>query len=575
MRTTTIRNDGANRAGGIVKAIRDERVASLRGLLGFGLALCAGALANSAWAVSVSLTAPSNSVIAAPATITLTATATPGAGRRILRVDFFQGTSRIGTDTSAPYGVTWSNVPRGNYILTATAIDSGGSVAVSNQVFVRVDTPPTVSLTSPVNNGVFAPGANIPLTANAADADEIVTKVEFFSERTLLGTQFLAPYNITWNNVPAGRYSLTARATDLVGLVTTSAPVTITVDAPPTVTITSPANNTLFVAPATVTVRATAADTDGSVILVEFFDGATPMGTVPTTPGSSTYSVTLANLATGTHTLTARAIDNLGATAISSAVTIMVNSAAAQIYYIHPDHLNTPRAVYDGQQNLVWRWDNQEPFGDSVPSGDPNSTGVVFDFRLRFEGQYADNETGTFYNIARDYSPEIGRYVESDPIGLAGGINTYAYVNNSPLRNSDPKGLATMCCRLLDHFLGGTILRQRHCYIVADDGHKYGLYPIVGIGVPIPDNPLDRKGSSGKCYDCPPTPCVDQNKCLRDTYNRYPIGPYNGLGQNRGDELGNSNTFAGTLARSCCKGGVPAGVYNAPGINPPADIGDF
>src|SRR5437667_335537 len=114
----------------------------LRRRLGFGLALCAVVLTNSAWAVSVSLTAPSNSVIAAPATITLTAAATPSAGRRILRVDFFQGTSRIGTDTSAPYGVTWSSVPRGTYILMATAIDSGGSIAVSNRVIIRVDTPP-------------------------------------------------------------------------------------------------------------------------------------------------------------------------------------------------------------------------------------------------------------------------------------------------------------------------------------------------------------------------------------------------------------------------------------------------
>jgi len=525
-------------------------------------------LANSAWAVSVSLTAPSNSVIAAPATIALTATATPGAGRRILRVDFFQGTSRIGTDTSAPYGVTWSNVPRGNYILTATAIDSGGSVAVSNQVFVRVDTPPTVSLTSPVNNGVFAPGANIPLTANAADADEIVTKVEFFSERTLLGTQFLAPYNITWNNVPAGRYSLTARATDLVGLVTTSAPVTITVDAPPTVTITSPANNTLFVAPATVTVRATAADTDGSVILVEFFDGATPMGTVPTTPGSSTYSVTLANLATGTHTLTARAIDNLGATAISSAVTIMVNSAAAQIYYIHPDHLNTPRLIADANQNTVWRWDQGEPFGNDVPNNNPSGFGA-FDFPLRFPGQYFDRETNVAYNINRDYDPSIGRYVESDPIGLRSGKNTYAYVGDNPLSYVDPLGLAKFCCRPLDSSFFGGFLKFRHCFVVADDGTNYALFPVLKggglLGQPSPDSGKDDPLSpQSNCSDCPSDCGVDQNQCLRDANSNYPLGGYSWVGTN-------SNTFAGTLARKCCKGGVPPGVRKAPGggLNPP------
>src|SRR5258707_3589880 len=129
MTATTIRNDGAIEKTGMANGIHSEqrrRKRSLQHLLSLCLALCAGALANSAWAVSVSLTAPSNSVIAAPATITLTATATPGAGRRILRVDFFQGTSRIGTDTSAPYSGTWRNEPTGNYNLPATATDSGG-----------------------------------------------------------------------------------------------------------------------------------------------------------------------------------------------------------------------------------------------------------------------------------------------------------------------------------------------------------------------------------------------------------------------------------------------------------------
>jgi RHS repeat-associated protein len=440
MRTTTITNDDGQRTGGIGTAIRDGHAARLRPRLRFGLALCIAVLTNSAWAVSVSLTAPSNSVVAAPATITLTAAATPGAGRRIVRVDFFQGISRIGTDTSAPYSVTWSNVPRGNYVLTATAIDSGGSVAVSNPVIIRVDTAPTVSLKSPANNAVFAPGATIPLTASAADADEIVTKVEFFSGGMLLGTQFLAPYSIAWNNVPAGRYALTARATDLVGLTTTSAPVTITVDVPPTVAITSPANNTLFAAPATVTVSATAADADGNVTLVEFFDGATPVGTIPTTPGSPTYNVTLANLAAGTHTLTARATDDQGVMTTSAAVAITVNSNVAQIYYIQTDHLNTPRLIADSAGATVWRWDQGEPFGNDVPNDNPSGLGA-FDFPLRFAGQYFDKETELHYNTMRGYHPRIGRYVESDPIGLAGGVNTYVYVLANPLLHTDVEGL--------------------------------------------------------------------------------------------------------------------------------------
>jgi RHS repeat-associated protein len=75
------------------------------------------------------------------------------------------------------------------------------------------------------------------------------------------------------------------------------------------------------------------------------------------------------------------------------------------------------------------------------PNQDPDGDGQTFTLNLRFPGQYFDQETNLHYNYYRDYDPQIGRYVQSDPIGLDGGINTYAYVGSNPLKYYDSDGL--------------------------------------------------------------------------------------------------------------------------------------
>jgi RHS repeat-associated protein len=112
-----------------------------------------------------------------------------------------------------------------------------------------------------------------------------------------------------------------------------------------------------------------------------------------------------------------------------------------EIAYIQADHLNTPRTVTNSQQQVIWKWDQQDPFGANVPSQDPDGDGKVYTLNLRFPGQYFDAETGLSYNYYRDYDPQTGRYVQSDPIGLKGGVNTYAYVAQDPVSSADPLGL--------------------------------------------------------------------------------------------------------------------------------------
>ncbi|MBD9363794.1 RHS repeat-associated core domain-containing protein [Methylomonas fluvii] len=122
-------------------------------------------------------------------------------------------------------------------------------------------------------------------------------------------------------------------------------------------------------------------------------------------------------------------------------VLIMMQDAnATALYTIDTDHLDTPRVIKNNAGAIVWRWDQSEPFGISQPNSNPSGLGT-FTYNLRFPGQYYDQETGLHYNMERYYHPGQGRYLQSDPIGLAGGINTYTYVGNNPLLYTDRYGL--------------------------------------------------------------------------------------------------------------------------------------
>jgi RHS repeat-associated protein len=111
------------------------------------------------------------------------------------------------------------------------------------------------------------------------------------------------------------------------------------------------------------------------------------------------------------------------------------------IFYVHSDHLGTPRKVTRPSDNaLMWRWD-PDTFGSVAPNQNPGGVGIYL-YNLRFPGQYSLNESGLYYNYYRDLDPQTGRYIESDPIGLNGGsFSTYAYAGGNPVGDSDPSGL--------------------------------------------------------------------------------------------------------------------------------------
>ncbi len=105
------------------------------------------------------------------------------------------------------------------------------------------------------------------------------------------------------------------------------------------------------------------------------------------------------------------------------------------VYPVHDDQTGRPIAMTNlGNQSVIWAAQDL-PFTTHV------TTTTWFNLNIRFPGQYYDSEDEVSYNGNRDYSEVLGRYIESDPIGLAGGINTYAYVGSNPISNIDPLGL--------------------------------------------------------------------------------------------------------------------------------------
>jgi RHS repeat-associated protein len=209
-------------------------------------------------------------------------------------------------------------------------------------------------------------------------------------------------------------------------------------------------------------------------------NAGTPLGQSGTTTGNPSNGTTAANA------------NNAGNNSTTNRVNV-------EIFYVHADHLGTPRTVTRSTiatganapssstptspgaiNKAVWRWDS-DPFGTSLDNSKPTEnpqliTGTAtvqqagtFKQNHRFPGQLADGESAKYYNYFRDYDSLIGRYTTSDPIGLRGGLSTFAYVLASPIRYKDPKGLIVyICVRAAFASLGG---KGNHYYLWNDQNN--------------------------------------------------------------------------------------------------------
>lgn len=191
-------------------------------------------------------------------------------------------------------------------------------------------------------------------------------------------------------------------------------------------------------------------------------------------------------------------------------VGVLMGAASTQkAYFIESDRLGAPRSILDPSRNaVIWNWDSKgEAFGSTPPNQDPDLDGAAFVFAMRFPGQYHDIYSGLNFNYFRNYEAAVGRYSQSDPIGLLGGISTFAYARSNPVSRIDPYGLADIYSTLDIDLTAGMGIEINLGQVWDTDtpmdsgvyfsiGSSYGGNVGIGVGLGMVCRDIEGRGAS-------------------------------------------------------------------------------
>ena len=273
-------------------------------------------VANTNVSPSVSISSPTHgAVVTAGANVAIAASASDTDGT-ISKVEFFQGSTKLGEDLTTPYNFTWTNPPIGTHSLTARATDNlGATTSTSVNLTVSGNSSPSVSILHPSNDATLSVPATVLILAGASDVDGSISKVEFFQGNTKLGETLTSPYQFIWYSAPVGTYSLTVRATDNLGATKTSSAISLVITTPPVARPGGPYTGTL--GQAVPFDGSGSSDSDGTIAsyLWDFGDGdglgSPGSGSNPTHVYSTAGTYTVALLVTDNRGVASNAITNI------------------------------------------------------------------------------------------------------------------------------------------------------------------------------------------------------------------------------------------------------------------------
>lgn len=252
------------------------------------------------------------------------------------KIDFYWNNSQVNTTSESPYQFIMGISATGTYEIRAVA-RLGNFTTVSDPVTITVgdNQVPTVSLANPLEGAQVKSGVPLMLKANASDPDGSILNVEFMVNGNSVGKVTNPPYQYAWIPPSPGKYTVTAIATDVSQLQNVATPVNITAtaSAAPTVSLSSPVTGDAFKTASGIYLAATAADADGAVAYVRFYDNGTLLTKVDAAPYVHTFTAS----SPGVHTITAEAVDDSGNSTFSSPVAVSVeNNAPASVSVTSP-----------------------------------------------------------------------------------------------------------------------------------------------------------------------------------------------------------------------------------------------